>query len=72
MKKQALLPLPPGTYAKIADALDYSESYVAMVARGQRRNAVIELQLQQESLNYQRLQQRIRRFKRITKHGKNS
>lgn len=72
MSKHPPLTLPPGTYVKIAEELGYTASYVAAVARGKRRNALIENRLHQEALNYQRLQQRNRRLKRLTKHGKDT
>ena len=72
MSKHPPLILPRGTYASLAEELGYTASYVAAVARGKRRNALIENRLHQEALNYQRLQQRNRRLKRLTKHGKDT
>ena len=72
MSKHPPLTLPRGTYALLAEELGYTASYVAAVARGKRRNALIENRLLQEALKHQRLQQRKRRLKRLTKHGKNT
>ena len=72
MSKHPPLSLPRGTYALLADELGYSTSYVSAVARGKRRNALIENRLIQEAIKHQRLQQRNRRLKRLTIHGKNT
>ena len=72
MSKHPPLTLPRGTYALLAEELGYSTSYISAVARGKRRNALIENRLLLEAIKHQRLQQRNRRLKRLTIHGKNS
>jgi len=61
----------PGTYADIAKRLGYSQSYVAKVAAGQRRNARIEEHLLRAVIQRKNIEARRARFKKLLKHKHN-
>lgn len=67
MKRERYTHVYRGTYQRIAKRLGYSKGYVAMVARGERSNVIIERELAREVLNRKNHEAALARLKKRLK-----
>ena len=63
MSKAKVEDLPHGAIGRVAEKSGYSRSLVAAVARGERRNVLVEELLWMEKRDYQAKMRRIERLK---------